>query len=373
VVAEHAADELEEAAEVLEESGDGAEEAAEALKDAADASDHAAEAVQERTTRLKLRRSNPTGKGYTRVRSGSGFSYRDWEGSTVRDPALRERFEALAIPPAWTDVWIAPHENGHIQAIGVDAQGRKQYRYHPAWSEKNAKKKYERALRLAETLPAARRQVTRHLRLEGLPRKKVLAAAFRMLDQSGLRVGSSKYAEENGSRGLTTLLGSDVTIDGDRLEFRFPAKSNKEWHSVVRDPDLAAVLGELQRRRGPDAILLAYEQDGEWRTLTPHDVNRYVKRRTGARFTAKDFRTLRGTVTAAASLAKHGPEEKKGKRKQAVAQAMRDAAEVLSNTPTIAKASYVDPRLVDHYASGETIDPSRLQAAETEVRQLLAS
>jgi DNA topoisomerase-1 len=374
-VAEDSAELLEQAAESLEESagaGEEATEAAEALKEAADASDQAAE-VLERRARRKLRRSNPTGKGYTRVRSGSGFSYRDWDGATVRDRALRERFESLAIPPAWTDVWIAPHENGHIQAIGVDAQGRKQYRYHPAWREKNDRKKYERALRLAESLPAARRQVTRHLRLPGLPRKRVLAAAFRMLDEGGLRVGSSKYAEENGSRGLTTLRCSDVTIDGDTLEFRFPAKSNKEWHSVLHDADLAAVLGELQRR-GPDAVLLAYQdedQDGEWRTLTPQDVNRYVKRRTGARFTAKDFRTLRGTVTAAASLAKHGPEPTKGKRKRAVAQAMRDAAEVLSNTPTIAKSSYVDPRLVDHYASGETIDPERLNAAEAEVRQLL--
>jgi DNA topoisomerase-1 len=367
-VAESAAEELEEAAESLEESGDS-DEAAEALKQAADASDQAAE-VLERTARL--RRSNPLGKGYRRVRSGSGFSYRDAEGSTVRDGRLRKRFEALAIPPAWTDVWIAPHENGHIQAVGVDAQGRKQYLYHPAWRKKNDKKKYERALRLAESLPAARRQVTRHLRLPGLPRKRVLAAAFRMLDAGGLRVGSSKYAAENGSRGLTTLLCSDVTIDGDRIELRFPAKSNKEWHSVMHDADLAAVLGELVQR-GPDAVLLAYEQDDGWHTLTPQDVNRYVKRRTGARFTAKDFRTLRGTVTAAASLAKHGPEPKKGKRKQAVAQAMRDAAEVLSNTPSIAKASYVDPRVVDHYASGDTIDPQRLHAAETEVRSLLAS
>jgi DNA topoisomerase I len=371
-VAEDSAEQLEEAAESLEESGADAEDAAEALKEAADASDQAAELLKgRRRTPTGLRRSNPTGKGYRRVRSGSGFSYRDWEGATVRDRALRERFESLAIPPAWTDVWIAPHDNGHIQAVGVDGQGRRQYLYHPAWRKRNDKKKYERALRLAESLPAARRQVTRHLHLEGLPRKRVLAAAFRMLDDGGLRVGSSKYAEENGSRGLTTLLCSDVSIEGDRVELRFPAKSNKEWHSVLRDADLAAVLGELQQR-GPDAVLLAYEEDGQWRTLTPQDVNRYVKRRTGARFTAKDFRTLRGTVTAAASLAKHGPEPTKGKRKRAVAQAMRDAAEVLSNTPTIAKASYVDPRLVDHYASGETIDPGRLHAAETEVRSLLA-
>jgi DNA topoisomerase-1 len=273
--AEDSAELLEEAAETLEELGGPAEDAAEALKEAADASDQAADVLQEEGARAKLRRSNPTGKGYTRVRSGSGFSYRDWEGATVRDGALRARFEALAIPPAWTDVWISPHENGHIQAIGVDGQGRKQYRYHPAWRERNDRKKFERALRLAGSLPTARGQVTRHLRLAGLPRKRVLAAAFRILDEGGLRVGSSKYAEENGSRGLTTLRCSDVTIDGEEIEFRFPAKSNKEWHSVLHDRDLAVVLGELQRR-GPDEVLLAYEEDGQWRTLTPQDVNRYV-------------------------------------------------------------------------------------------------
>jgi DNA topoisomerase I len=331
----------------------------------------AEQAATTKRRKARLRKSNPLGAGYRRVRSGSGFSYKGPDGQTVRDPELRARFEALGIPPAWRDVWIAPYENGHIQAVGYDAANRKQYIYHPTWRERNDKKKFERMLLLAEVLPKARRQVTRHLRDEGVTKRRVLAAAFRMLDAGGLRIGSSRYEEENGSYGLTTLHGEHAHVDGKRVRLTFPAKSHKIWDSTIKDKDLALLIRELQRRRGPDDRLLAYEQDGVWHPITPQDVNRYVKKRTGGSFSAKDFRTLRGTVTAAASLAKHGPEPTKGKRKRAVADAMRDAAEVLSNTPSIAKSSYVDPRLVDRYASGDTIDPQRLHAAETEVRSLL--
>jgi DNA topoisomerase I len=318
----------------------------------------------------RLRKSNPLGKGYHRVRSGSGFSYRGPDGTTVKDPELRSRFEALGIPPAWTDVWIAPYENGHIQAVGYDAAHRKQYLYHPTWRERHDKRKFRRMLLLAEALPAARRTVRRHLREEGVTRRRVLAAAFRMLDLGGLRIGSTAYEEANGSYGLTTLHGEHVTIDGDDVRLRFPAKSGKLWDSTMRDPDLAVLLAEL-KRRGDDERLLAYERDGEWRTITPADVNRYVRKRLHGEFSAKDFRTLRGTVAAAVSLAKHGPEPKKGAQKRAVADAMRAAAEELSNTPTVAKTSYVDPRVVDRYRAGETIDPDRLASAESEVLALL--
>lgn len=320
---------------------------------------------------MRLRKSNPLGKGYRRVRSGSGFSYRDPDGNTVRDPELRGRFEALGIPPAWRDVWIAPYENGHIQAVGYDAANRKQYIYHPTWRERHDRKKFERMLQLADVLPAARRQVTRHLRDEGFTKRRILAAAFRMLDAGGLRIGSSRYEEENGSYGLTTLHGEHAHVDGKRVRLTFPAKSHKTWDSSIKDPDLALLIRELQAVRGPDERLLAYEADGRWHPITPQDVNRYVKRRTGDSFSAKDFRTLRGTVTAAWSLAKRGPQPVKSKQKRAVAQAMRDAAEVLSNTPTIAKASYVDPRIVDRYRAGETIDPERPRSREQELLKLL--
>jgi DNA topoisomerase-1 len=321
--------------------------------------------------RARLRKSNPLGKGYRRVRSGRGFSYQDPDGNTVRDPELRARFEALAIPPAWQNVWIAPYENGHIQAVGYDAANRKQYLYHPTWRQRNDRKKFQRMLLLAETLPAARRQVRRHLRDRTMTKRRVLAAAFRMLDAGGLRIGSSRYEEENGSYGLTTLHGEHATVSGDTVRLTFPAKSHKIWDSTIDDPDLAVVVRKL-KQRGDDARLLAYQDDaGAWHPITPHDVNRYVKKRTGGTFSAKDFRTLRGTVTAAGSLAAHGPEPSRGKQKRAIADAMRDAAEVLSNTPTIAKASYVDPRVIDRYRAGETIDPERLRSAEKELRQLL--
>ena len=320
--------------------------------------------------RARLRKSNPLGKGYRRVRSGSGFSYKDPDGATVRDPELRARFDALAIPPAWTDVWIAPYENGHIQAVGYDAANRKQYLYHPTWRQRNDKKKFERMLLLAESLPGARRQVTRHLRDEGMTKRRVLAAAFRMLDAGGLRIGSSRYEEANGSYGLTTLHGEHATVDGDTVRLTFPAKSHKIWDSTIEDADLAEVVRQL-KRRGDDARLLAYREGGSWHPITPHDVNRYVKKRTGGTFSAKDFRTLRGTVTAAGSLAVQGPEPTRGKQKRAIAQAMREAADVLSNTPTIAKASYVDPRVVDRYRAGETIDPERPRSPEKELLKML--
>ena len=320
--------------------------------------------------RTRLRKSNPLGKGYRRVRSGSGFSYKAPDGTTVRDPELRARFEALGIPPAWSEVWIAPYENGHIQAVGYDAANRKQYLYHPTWRERNDKRKFQRMLLLLEALPGARGTVRRHLREEGLTRRRVLAGAFRMLDLGGLRIGSTAYEEANGSYGLTTLHGKHVTVDGDAVHLCFPAKSHKVWDSTMRDPDLAALLVEL-KRRGDDERLLAYEREGEWHTISPADVNRYVRKRLHGKFSAKDFRTLHGTVAAAVSLAKHGPEEKKGAQKRAIADAMKDAAEELSNTPTVAKASYVDPRVVDRYRAGETIDPDRVSAAEAEVRALL--
>ncbi len=320
--------------------------------------------------RIRLRKSNPLGKGYKRIRSGSGFSYRAPDGTTVKDRDLRARFDALGIPPAWEDVWIAPYENGHIQAVGHDTANRKQYIYHPTWRERNDRRKFQRMLLLAEALPGARGTVRRHLRDAGAPRRQVLAAAFRMLDLGGLRIGSSEYEEENGSYGLTTLHGEHVTIQDDHVHLVFPAKSHKVWDSVMRDADLAALLTVL-KARGDGERLLAFEDQGEWHPISPSDVNRYVKKRLHGKFSAKDFRTLRGTVSAAVSLAKHGPEAKKGLQKRAIAQAMRDAAADLSNTPTVAKASYVDPKLVDRYRAGQTIDPARAHSAEAEVRSLL--
>ncbi|TAJ47462.1 MAG: DNA topoisomerase IB [Herbiconiux sp.] len=316
----------------------------------------------------RLRRSDSSGRGIRRIRSGKGFTYRDDAGETVRDPELRTRIEHLAIPPAWTDVWIAPYANGHVQATGVDAAGRRQYIYHPTWREQKDRIKYDRALALAESLPAARRQVTMHLREEGYTRNRILAAGFRMLDTGSLRVGSERYAQEHGSYGLTTLLCAYATTSGAAVHLAFPAKSGQEWDSEIVDADLATLVRSL-KRRGANARLLSWKDErGVWHPVDAEEINAYVRERTGGDFTAKDFRTLHGTLAAAVSLAKHGTETKKSARAKALAQAMRDAAGVLGNTPTIAKTSYVDPRVVDHYAAGEVIDPAR---PESELRALL--
>jgi DNA topoisomerase-1 len=319
---------------------------------------------------MRLRRSNASGRGYRRVRAGKGFSYRDLDGSALPPGPVRDRLEGIGIPPAWTDVWIAPFENGHIQATGLDAVGRRQYIYHPEWRERKDRVKFDRALQLAESLPAARRRVTLDLRSEGVSRERVLAGAFRMLDNASLRVGSEKYTNENGSHGLATLLCAHVRVRKDSLLLSFPAKSGKTWESEINDADLAALVRVLKRRES-NARLLAFRERRKWHPVTSADINVYVKERTGSDFTAKDFRTLRGTVAAAVSLARSGPQKSVGARKAAIGQAMREAADVLGNTPSIARKSYVDPRLLDHFAAGETIDPRRLDSAESELRALL--
>lgn len=321
---------------------------------------------------VRLRRSNTSGAGYARRRSGRGFSYRDPAGLLIIDRDLRERFTALAIPPAWREVWIAPHPNGHIQATGVDAAGRRQYLYHPDWRLKQDRVKFARALELAESLPRARGYVTRCLHQSGAGRERALAAAFRILDSGALRIGSDRYAEENGSHGLTTLLRTHVSVTADTVQFAFPAKSGQSWQSSLVDADVAAFVREAPHD-APDGRMLAWDDDGVTRSVSAADVNEFIRERTGGEFTAKDFRTLRGTIAAAISLAKNGPEPTKRAQARALSAAMDAAAAVLGNTPTIARTSYVDPRVVDAFTAGETIDPARTASAESELRRLLLS
>ncbi|MFZ6991676.1 DNA topoisomerase IB [Curtobacterium sp. RRHDQ66] len=320
----------------------------------------------------RLRRSATNGRGYHRVRSGKGFSYRDPDGQTVTDPDVRKRLEDLVVPPAWEDVWISPYDNGHVLATGIDAVGRRQYMYHPSWRERMDRIKYDRALALAESLPSARRGVTLDLRRPEPDRRRALAAAFRMLDQGSLRVGSERYASEHGSRGLSTLLCAHAHVSGDDIELSFPGKSGQEWSSSIHDADLSSVIAGM-KRRGPTARLLSFRatRGADWEPLSAEDINAYVKERAGDEFTAKDFRTLHGTVAAAIDLAETGPQSSETKRKHAVSHAVKAASEVLGNTPTVARQSYVDPRLLDAYEHGETIDPKREHAAESEVRALL--
>lgn len=288
----------------------------------------------------------------------------------VRDAGLRARIARLAIPPAWIDVWIAADPNGHIQATGTDAAGRRQYLYHPIWREQKDRIKHSRALSLAASLPTARRRVTIDLRGARPTRERALAVAFRMLDSGSLRVGSERYTELNGSHGLSTLLGAHARVRGAVVELEFPGKSGQEWTSQIRDIELARVIRSL-KRRGAHARLLAFRAQSGWQSVAATDINDYVRERTGGDFTAKDFRTLRGTVAAAVSLARQGVRPSRTAREKVIAQTMRDVAAVLGNTPAVARASYVDPRLIDHYRAGRTIDSAHVGSAETQLRALL--
>jgi DNA topoisomerase IB len=305
--------------------------------------------------------------GFRRLKSGSGFRYVDPSGEPVQE-ADRERIRDLVIPPAWTDVWIAADPLAHIQAVGVDGAGRKQYLYHPLWRVTRDRRKFGRALDLAEALPHARARVTRALREETLSKSKVLATAFRLLDDGALRIGSERYLVRHGSRGLTTLRRRDVRVDGSVVSLSFPAKSGQTAAIEITDDVLAAVLDDLSA--GPDrAPLLAYRRGRRRVKITPAEVNDYLRDVTGAAFTAKDFRTLHGTILAADALARIGPLDTRRERDRAERLAVQATASALGNTIAVARGSYIDPRVFKLYARGKTMDLS--VAPETGIRRLL--
>ncbi|GAA4165037.1 DNA topoisomerase IB [Gryllotalpicola daejeonensis] len=306
---------------------------------------------------MRIRRSDPTGPGITRL-PGKRPRYVDAAGRPVEDAEVIARIEALVIPPAWLDVWISPYPDGHIQAVGTDAAGRRQYLYHEEWRRKRDAVKFDRMLELAEALPSARRTVTRDLRLPGMPRERTLAAAFRIVDRAALRIGEERYRKVYGTRGLTTLLCRDVTIEPPEIELRFPSKSGQGWDSSFRDPELADYLIELAERRRPGSRLLAW-RDQRWHSLRPVDVNEDIRLRTGVEGSAKDFRTLRGTIVAADTLARAGVAETRRARDAAEREAVKRAASALGNTPAVARASYIDPRVFDRYRNGELLDVKR--------------
>lgn len=272
------------------------------------------------------------------------------------------------IPPAWTDVWVSADALGHIQATGVDDAGRRQYLYHPQWSAGRDKGKYARALELAAALPRARARVTASLRRPDLDRERVLAAAFRLLDQAAPRVGSETYLSKHGSRGLTTLRRRDATVEGSVTSLTFPGKSGKRQALRIDDADLAATI-ELLAAGRPRSALLSFTRGRRRVPLTPKEVNAYVRAMTGGAFTAKDFRTLRGTILAAGALARIGVPETKTGRKRAEVLAVRAAAEALGNTPAVARGSYIDPRVFRRYRHGRVLDTS--VSAESAIRSLI--
>lgn len=305
----------------------------------------------------KLSRVRPfDDPGYRRVRAGSGFRYVDAKGAAAPERDA-ERIRALVIPPAWEDVWISVRADGHIQAVGTDDAGRRQYIYHPEWSAGRDRRKYARALHLAETLPRARGRVTTSLRRGALDRERVLATAFRLLDQAAPRIGSERYLAAHGSRGLTTLQRRDASVAASVVTLAFPGKSGKRQLLEIDDADLAAVV-ELLAAGRPRSALLAWDRGRRRVALTPAEVNAYVRSLTGEKFTAKDFRTLRGTILAAEALARIGTVDTAKDRKRAEVLAVRATSEALGNTPAVARGSYIDPRVFTRYRDGETLDLS---------------
>lgn len=278
----------------------------------------------------------------------------------MRDPAVLARLRDLVIPPAWQNVWIAPHANGHIQATGVDAAGRKQYVYHPVWREKQDAAKFDHMLEVARRLPGLRDRVGQDLGGRGLGRDRVLATVARLLDMGMFRVGSDQYAAgDDPTFGVSTLRPEHARRRGDCVVFEFPAKGGIEQVRRIEDPELCEVLVNLRRRRRRAERLFGYWDGREWRDVRSDEVNGYLRDASGGEMTAKDFRTWHATVLAAAELAAADPARSATARRRAVAAVMRAVAELLGNTPTVAKTSYVDPRVVDLYHDGVValVDP----------------
>jgi DNA topoisomerase I len=304
----------------------------------------------------RLRMVSCDSPGIGRVRTGRGFSYTDPDGSRVEDEETLNRIRELAIPPAWTDVWICRDPLGHLQAAGTDAAGRRQYRYHDRWRERRDAEKFDRMLEFAHRLPEMRAQVSADLERRDLPREKALATAVRLLDLGSFRVGSESYARQNGSYGVATIQRSHVRVSGDALVFDYRAKSGKRRRLTLVDPELGPIVRRLKRRRHDHAELLAYRNGVGWRDVRSLDVNTYVKELAGNGFSAKDFRTWHGTVLAAVSLALDGPvPESVTARRRRITAAVKDVAEFLGNTPAVARASYIDPRLFDRFHEGRTV------------------
>src|SRR4051794_34332103 len=316
----------------------------------------------------RLRRVDCAQPGLRRVKRGRGFVYVDADGNRVTDPATLQRIADLVIPPAWTDVWICAVANGHIQATGTDAAGRRQYRYHDDWRRNRDREKHEKMLEFAAALPQARERMLADVARPKLDRERVLGGAARLLDLGFFRIGSEEYAETNQSYGLATMRRDHVTCSGSVLTFDYRAKSGKRRVQSLADDELCALVRTLKRRRSGGDELLAYRGDDGWTDIKSHDINAYLREITGGDFTAKDFRTWHATVLCAVALAvSAGAPTSESARKRAVSRAVQEVAHYLGNTPTVCRASYIDPRVIDRYNDGVTIrdDLHRLGADAT--------
>jgi len=309
----------------------------------------------------RTRRSDCTGPGIARVRRGRGFAYVDADGRRVTDEATVDRIRALAIPPAWREVWICADPRGHIQATGIDAAGRKQYRYHDDWRRRRDQAKFDAMVAFARALPALRRRVARDLAdvedgASGLGEARVLACAVRLLDVGLFRIGGEDYAARNETYGLTTLRKAHVRVERDGLLFDFPAKHGVRRVQRVGDPDVRPVIAALKRRRGGGEELLAFRRAGRWTDVKAEDVNAYLKEAAGGDFTAKDFRTWNATALCAVALAVRASQAtSRTSRRRLVKAAIDEVAIFLGNTPAVARGSYVDPRVIDRFEEGLTV------------------
>jgi DNA topoisomerase IB len=327
----------------------------------------------------RLRRTFPDQPGWTRRRSGKGFTYLDEHGERL-DAEQVQRCKDLVIPPAWTDVWITPHPNGHLQAVGTDDAGRRQYLYHPQWRASRDAAKFDRILVFGKALSRARERVLADIGADGMSLERGCAVAVRLLDLGYFRIGNDVYTDTNGSFGLTTMLREHVSRTKDGLRFTFTGKSGIEHDITIDDPSAIEALDVMRRRRGGGDRLLAWKDGRHWKALSSSDVNDYIRTCFGIDATAKDFRTWHATVIAASALSETDePGQTKASRKRAVSAAMKEVSEFLGNTPTLARTSYVDPRVVEAYERGRTVkvrgkydtDDARQAALERAVLKLL--
>ncbi len=316
----------------------------------------------------RLRRADCSTPGITRRRRGRGWVYADALGRQVTDREALARIEALVLPPAWRDVWICPYPNGHLQAVGTDAAGRRQYRYHDEWRRRRDAEKHDSILEFAAALPAARHVLDEHLQQRGLTRQRVLAAAVRLLDDGFLRIGGEAYAEANNTYGLATIRKEHMRITDDAIGLAYPAKHGKQ-HDQVRpftEESLRQVVTALKRRRGGGPELLAYRGRGGWVDVRSADINAYLREDLGLDASAKSFRTWNATVMAAVGLAVSLPAATSPTTsKRAVARVVKEVATKLGNTPAVCRASYIDPRVIELYQDGITIAEDLQQLGAT--------
>lgn len=307
----------------------------------------------------RLRRVDCAAPAISRRRRGKGFEYLDESlGERIDDEEIIERIRALAIPPAWQDVWICADPLGHIQATGIDARRRKQYRYHDLWRERRDRQKFDDMVDFARSLPMLREQVVRDLRRRKISRERVLACAVRLLDRGFFRIGSEDYAEENETYGLATMRKRHVKVTGNKVVFDYEAKGGKRRVQVVGDRSIAGLVKTLRGRPGGGHELLAYRNSEEWRDVRSDEINDYIKAVVGEQHSAKDFRTWNATVLAAVVLAGSARERDmstKGGRNRAKRDAVKQVSHYLGNTPAVCRASYIDPRVFDRFDGGLTV------------------